>query len=76
MGKLTARFHGSVLVGVAADKVKVGKVEAVVDPREHESLSEVKSFLGLVNYNRRFYRDLETLSEPLRRLMKKDIELK
>ena len=60
--------HG---VGVAADKVK-----AVVDVREPESVSEVESFLGLVNDSERFIPDLATLSEPLRRLTKKGSEFK
>ena len=59
MSKLT--FMGHVLssrgVGVAADKVKT-----VVDARETESLSEVRSFLGLVNYSGRFIADLATIS--------------
>ena len=68
-------FMGHVLssrgVAVVADKVK-----AVVDAREPESVSEVRSFLGLVNYSGRFIPDLATLSEPLRRLMKKGAEFK
>lgn len=66
-------FMGHVLssrgVGVAADKVK-----AVVEAREPGSASEVRSFLGLVNYSGRFIPDLATLSEPLRRLTKKGVE--
>ena len=54
---------------MAADKVK-----AVVEAREPESVSEVRSFLGLLNYSGRFIPDLATLSEPLRRLTKKDVE--
>ena len=71
MSELT--FMGHVLssrgVGVAAEKVKV-----VVEAREPESFSEVRSFLGLVNYSGRFILDLATLSEPQRRLTKKDVE--
>ena len=71
MSQLT--FMGHVLssrgVGVATDKVR-----AVVEAREPESVSEVRSFLGLVNYSGRFIPDLATLSEPLRRLTKKDVE--
>ena len=54
---------------MAADKVK-----AVVEARVPESVSEVRSFLGLVNYSGRFIPDLATLSDPLRRLTKKDVE--
>ena len=68
-------FMGHVLssrgVGVAADKVK-----AVVDAREPKSVSEVRSFLSLVNYSGRFIPDLATLSEPLRKLTKKGAEFK
>ena len=71
MSELT--FMGHVLssrgVGVAADKVK-----AVVEAREPGSASEVRSFLGPVNYSGRFIPDLATLSEPLRRLTKKGVE--
>lgn len=49
-----------------------GKVKAVVEAREPESVSEVRSFLGLVNYSGKFIPNLATLSEPLRRLKKKD----
>ena len=62
-------FMGHVLssrgVGVAAVKVKT-----VVEAREPESVSGVRSSLGLVNYSP----DLATLSEPLGRLTKKDVE--
>ena len=68
MPKLT--FMGLVLsrqgTGTAEEKVK-----AVNEACEHKSLSEVKSFLGLVNFNARFIPDLATVAEPLRRLTKK-----
>ena len=54
---------------MAADKVR-----AVVEAREPESASEVRSFFGLVNYSGRFIPNLATLSEPLRRLTKKDVK--
>ena len=37
-------------------------MKAVVEAREPESISEVRSFLGLVNYSGRFIPDLATLS--------------
>ena len=55
--------------GVAADNVK-----AEVEARERKSVSEVTSFLGLVNYSWRFIPYLATFTEPLRRLTKKDVE--
>ena len=37
----------------------------------HRCVSEVKSFLGLVNFKARFIPDLATVAEPLKRLTKK-----
>ena len=48
------------------------KVEAVLKAREPENATEVRSFLGLVNFNARFMPNLATIAEPLRRLTKKD----
>ena len=65
-------FMGRVLandgIGPAEDKVK-----AIVDAREPQSASEVRSFLGLANYNARFIPDFATVAEPLRRLTKKGV---
>ena len=64
-------FVGMVLsangISCAADKV-----EAVTytSSREPQSASEIRSFLGLVNYCGRFIPDLATISETLRRLTK------
>ena len=47
------------------------KVEAVKNARRPETPSEVRSFLGLVNFSARFIPDLATMSEPLRQLTRK-----
>ncbi|CAB3981067.1 Hypothetical predicted protein [Paramuricea clavata] len=44
------------------------KVEVVVDAREPKTVSEIRSFLGLVNFCSRFIPDLATIAEPLRKL--------
>ena len=65
-------FMGLVLsdngIGPAEDKVK-----AIVDVREPQSASEVRSFLGVANYNDRFIPDFATVAEPLRRLTKNGV---
>ena len=50
-----------------------GKVEAVTEVRQPESAAEIRSFLGLVNFCAKFIPDLATVSEPLRKLTRKDI---
>ncbi|CAB3987669.1 Transposon Tf2-9 poly, partial [Paramuricea clavata] len=49
------------------------KVEAVKNARRPETASEVRSFLGLVNFSARFIPDLATTSEPLRQLTRKGV---
>ena len=55
------------------DGLHEDKVKAIVDAREPQSASEVRSFLGLANYNARFIPDFATVAEPLRRLTKKSV---
>lgn len=48
------------------------KVQAVSDAREPTTATEVRSFLGLVNFSARCIPDLATVSAPLRKLTRKD----
>ena len=48
------------------------KVKAVEEAREPENISELRSFLGLVNYSARYIPNFATIAEPLRRLTRKD----
>ena len=63
-----------VFVGLVLTDKGIGptedKVRAIVDAREPQNASEVRSFLGLANYNARFIPDFATVAEPLRRLKK------
>ena len=54
-------------IGPTADLVK-----AVLEVEEPKSASDVRSVLGLANYNNRFIPHFATLSEPLRRLTRKE----
>lgn len=49
------------------------KAEAIVNVREPETESEMRSFLGLVNYCSRFISNYATIMEPLCRLNKKHL---
>ena len=49
------------------------RVKAVLEAGEPKSATDVRSFLGLANYSSRFISHFATLSEPLRRLTRKEI---
>ena len=67
-------FMGHVLSSRGVGPADV-KVKAVVEAREPQTATEVRSFLGLVNYSARYIPDLATISAPLRELTKKKTEL-
>ena len=79
LNKEKCKFHMSELefMGHLLSAQGIGpsqaKVEAVTDARQPESAAEVRSFLGLVNISSRFTHDTATVSEPLRRLTRKDV---
>jgi len=53
------------------------RVEAIKEAREPQSASEVRSFLGLVNFSARYIPNIPNLasvSEPLRRLTKQNVK--
>ncbi|KAI7806716.1 hypothetical protein IRJ41_010699 [Triplophysa rosa] len=49
------------------------KVQAVQDARTPTSVSELKAYLGLLNFYNRFLPNLSTLLAPLHRLLKKEV---
>lgn len=65
-----------VFMGILLSEKGIGptaeRVRAVVEAREPENVTELKSFLGLLSYSSRFIPRFATLSEPLRRLTKKN----
>lgn len=55
--------------GVAVDPAKV---EAVMDWKQPKSVTEVRSFLGLAGYYRRFIEGFSKLARPMTQLLKKE----
>ncbi|CAL1586203.1 unnamed protein product [Knipowitschia caucasica] len=66
-----------VFMGILLTEKGVGptseRVRALEEAREPENASEVRSFLGLAGYSSRFIPQFATISEPLRRLTKKEV---
>jgi hypothetical protein len=50
------------------------RVKAVNNFRVPENPTEVKSFLGLVNFCAKYICDFATLAEPLRKLTRKEVK--
>ena len=57
--------------GVSVD---LEKVEAVMSWERPKSVFEIRSFLGLVGYYRRFIEDFSTLAAPMTRLTQKEVK--
>ena len=57
--------------GVSVD---TSKVEAVQDWAQPKSVFEIRSFLGLARYYRRFVKDFSKLASPLTRLTRKGVK--
>jgi hypothetical protein len=69
------RFLGHVISqgGVSVDP---SKVEAVINWERPKNASEVRSFLGLAGYYRRFIKGFSQIALPMTRLTRKEISFK
>ncbi|CAB4026619.1 Transposon Tf2-9 poly [Paramuricea clavata] len=65
-------FYGCTLskYGISADKTKIA---ALVNMKEPEDVSQLRSFLGLATYCERFINNLATIAAPLRELTNKGV---
>ena len=61
-------------VGRDGLKVMPSKVQAVVEWPELKNISDVRSFLGLAGYYRRFIRNFSSLASPLSDLTKNEVK--
>ncbi|GMJ07948.1 hypothetical protein HRI_004464000 [Hibiscus trionum] len=60
---------------ISADGIKVDskKVQAILDWRPPRNVSEIRSFLGLAGYYRRFVKGFSVIVAPLTKLIRKDV---
>ena len=57
-------------------KVDPAKIEAVVNWKLPRSVTEVRSFLGIAEYYRRFVKEFSIIASPLTKLLKKGVKFK
>jgi hypothetical protein len=57
-------------------KVDPAKIKAVMNWQSPKNPSEIKSFLGLAGYYRRFIKDFSKIAGPLTKLTRKDVQFK
>ena len=65
-------FLGHV-ISVEGVKVDASKVQAILDWKPPRNVSEVRSFLGLAGYYRRFVKGFSVISKNLTKLVRKDV---
>ena len=68
------RFLGHV-VSASCVSVDQKKVQAVMSYERPKSVFEIRSFLGLARYYRRFIEDFSRLAAPMTRLTRKEVKL-
>ena len=68
------RFLGHV-VSVSGVSMDLGKVDAVMSWERPKSVFEIRSFLGLARYYKRFIEDFSQLAAPMTRLNWKEVKL-
>ncbi|WVZ52383.1 hypothetical protein U9M48_003449 [Paspalum notatum var. saurae] len=73
--KLYAKFKVSFLGHILSEKgvaVDPSKVEDVLNWKQPETVTEIRSFLGLAGYYRRFIKDFSKTTKPMTSLTKKN----
>ena len=72
LNKTSLDFFGHVFTadGVKVDPKRIATIQQMQPPRD---VADVRSLLGMLNYNSRFIANYASLTEPLRRLTRTDI---
>ena len=62
------------MVSASGMSIDPEKVEVVMSWERPESIFEIRSFLGLVGYYKRFIKDFSRLAPPMTRLTRKEVK--
>ena len=63
-----------VIIGPDRIEIEKEKVDGVLSWPEPKNIKDVRKFLGLANYYRRFIKDFAQVARPMNILMKKDVK--
>src|SRR6266542_4496492 len=72
-GQRKIKFLGHT-IGTDRLRTDPENIEKIINCPIPTDVTEVRKFMGLCNYYRKFIKDLSKLSKPLRQLLKKDVE--
>jgi len=62
--------HALTADGVAVDPAKI---EAILEWKQPKNVTDIRSFLGLAGYNRRFVENFSKIAKPMTELLKKGV---
>ena len=63
-----------VVIGPGGIEMEKEKVDGVLSWPKPKNMKDVRKFLGLANYYRRFIKDFARVSRPINMLMRKDVK--
>ena len=63
-----------VIIGPNGIEMEKEKVDGVLSWLEPKNAKDVRKFLGLANYYRRFIKDFAQIARPMNMLMRKDVK--
>ena len=62
------------MIGPNEIEMKKDKVDGVLSWPEPKNIKDIRKFLGLINYYRRFIKDFAQVARPMNMLTRKDLK--